>query len=214
MPHLGGARLAKVADEAFCIEPMTVNDLDQVRRIERASFPSTWPRNSYRREILKNEKARYMVVRSDGARGVSGDRAKQRFPWSIFPFGRRRPRDVVAYAGLWIVIDKAHITTIAVDPQFRRRGIGELLIVEMAKLAMLAGAVSMTLEVRMSNQSAQALYRKYGFSEGGVRPRYYSDDFEDALIMQVEDLTDDAFGARVEAGEQELRRRLMWSSEL
>ena len=203
-----------MADEIFRIERMTLDDLDQVRRIERASFPSTWPRNSYRREILKNEQARYMVVRSDSGRGANGDQEKQRFPLSIFPFGRSRLRDVVAYAGLWIMIDEAHITTIAVDPQFRRRGIGELLLVEMAKLAVLAGAVRMTLEVRMSNLSAQALYRKYGFSEGGVRPRYYSDDFEDALIMQVEHVTDDAFGARVEVGEQDLRRRLLWSSEL
>jgi ribosomal-protein-alanine N-acetyltransferase len=112
------------------------------------------------------------------------------------------------------MIDEAHITTIAVDPAFRRRGIGELLMVQMAKLAVLAGAVRMTLEVRMSNQPAQALYRKYGFTEGGVRPRYYSDDFEDALIMHVENIADNVFGERVEVGEQELRRRLSWKSEL
>ena len=203
-----------MTDEIFRVVPMTLDELDQGRRIERVSFPSRWPRNSYRREILKNEQAQYMVVRADSSAGGNQDQKKPRFPLSVFPFARSRSRDVIAYAGLWIMIDEAHITTIAVDPAFRRRGIGELLMVQMAKLAVLAGAVRMTLEVRMSNQSAQALYRKYGFTEGGIRPRYYSDDFEDALIMHVENVADNVFGEKVEVGEQELRRRLSWSSQL
>ena len=121
-----------MGDEVFSIEPMRLQDLDQVRRIERASFPSPWPRNAYRREILNNARARYLVVRSlDGLGEVDAPRTP-RFPFSLLSFLNSGASDIVAYAGIWIMMEEAHITTIATDPDYRRRGLGELLIVEMA----------------------------------------------------------------------------------
>ena len=197
-----------MVDETFVVESMQVEQLDQVRRIERASFPTPWPRNAYRREILSNERAHYLVVRTTSE--TAPEPKRRQFPLSILPFGRSDARDVVAFCGVWVLLDEAHITTIAVDPDYRRLGLGELLIIQMARIALRARATRMTLEVRMSNEAAQRLYRKYGFSDGGVRPRYYSDDFEDALIMRSEDLASPGFAERMDAGEEELRRRLQW----
>ena len=201
-----------MVDESFVVEPMELEHLDQVRRIERACFPTPWPRNAYRREIEKNERARYLVVRTTSEAAPTPTR--RQFPMSLFSLGRPEARDVVGYCGVWVMLDEAHITTIAVDPDYRRLGLGQLLIIQMARIALQAQATRMTLEVRMSNEGAQKLYRKYGFSDGGVRPRYYSDDFEDALIMRSEDLGSCDFAERMDAGEEELRRRLTWSSRL
>ena len=201
-----------MVDESFVVEPMELEHLDQVRRIERACFPTPWPRNAYRREIEKNERARYLVVRTTSEAAPTPKR--RQFPMSLFSLGRPEARDVVGYCGVWVMLDEAHITTIAVDPDYRRLGLGQLLIIQMARIALQAQATRMTLEVRMSNEGAQKLYRKYGFSDGGVRPRYYSDDFEDALIMRSEDLSSCDFAERMDAGEEELRRRLTWSSRL
>lgn len=199
-----------MVDESFVVEPMQLEHLDQVRRIERACFPTPWPRNAYRREIEKNERARYLVVRTTGE--LSPTPKRRQFPMSLFSLGRSEAQDVVGYCGVWVMLDEAHITTIAVDPDYRRLGLGQLLIIQMARIALQAQATRMTLEVRMSNEGAQKLYRKYGFSDGGVRPRYYSDDFEDALIMRSEDLSSCEFAERMDAGEEELRRRLTWTS--
>ena len=201
-----------MVDELFVVEPMQLDHLDQVRRIERASFPTPWPRSAYRREILNNERAHYLVVRTK-AKPAPTPRRRQ-FPLSNLLFGRSDARDVVAYCGVWVMMDEAHITTIAVDPDYRRLGLGELLIVEMARIALKARATRMTLEVRMSNEIAQALYRKYGFNDGVVRPRYYSDDFEDALVMRSEELGSCSFAERMDAGEAHLRRRLRWCLRL
>ena len=202
--HAGGL----MGDESFVVEAMQIEHLDQVRLIERACFPTPWPRNAYRREIESNERARYLVVRTTSEWAPA---PRRQFPLSLFPFGRPAVRDVVAYCGVWVMLDDAHITTIAVDPDYRRLGLGQLLIIQMARIALQARATRMTLEVRMSNEHAQALYRKYGFSDGGVRPRYYSDDFEDALIMRSEELGSCSFAERIDAGEEALRRRLTWS---
>ena len=152
-----------------------------------------------------------MVRSLDGLGEVDAPRTP-RFPFSLLSFLNSGASDIVAYAGIWIMMEEAHITTIATDPDYRRRGLGELLIVEMAKLAITEKVEQLTLEVRMSNEAAQMLYRKYGFSDGGIRPRYYSDDFEDALIMRSENLDSMNFKARVVSGEEDLSRRLRWVS--
>jgi ribosomal-protein-alanine N-acetyltransferase len=96
---------------------------------------------------------------------------------------------VIAYAGLWLMVDEAHVTTFAVLPAYRRRGIGGLLLTELMALAADLGAAVCTLEVRLSNAAARKLYEEFGFRPVGVRPRYYSDNGEDALIMTTERLT-------------------------
>ena len=116
------------------------------------------------------------------------------------PFGRRaaleaEPIDptvppILGFAGMWILYDEAHITTIGVDPQHRGRGLGELLLVDLFAEALRRGASWLTLEVRVSNAAAQELYRKYGFDVQGTRRRYYSDNNEDAYIMWSRSLHD------------------------
>ncbi len=154
------------------IEPMRVDDLEFVHAIERASFNAPWPENAYRSEIESNRLASYLVVRVDGS--------------------------IVGYGGMWLMVDEAHITTFAVDPVWRRRRIGERLLLAFIDLALDRGAHEATLEVRLSNLPARRLYEKYGFRPVGLRPRYYSDDHEDALIMTTEPLAGRAMRERIE----------------
>jgi ribosomal-protein-alanine N-acetyltransferase len=95
---------------------------------------------------------------------------------------------VVAYAGLWLMVDEAHVTTFAVLPAYRRRGIAGQLLSHLIELAADLGATVVTLEVRISNLAARQLYERFGFRPVGVRPRYYTDNGEDALIMTTEPL--------------------------
>ena len=160
------------------VEPMQLADLDAVREIERRSFSTPWPAHAYPAEIETNRLAHYRVARLDGR--------------------------IVAFAGIWMMLDEAHITTFAVDPDFRRRSIGERLLLAVLDLAIERGAREATLEVRLSNLAARRLYEKYGFRPVGIRARYYSDDNEDALIMTTEPLGEQRMQARL-AG---LRARL------
>lgn len=204
---------AKLEEFKIVIELMKLDDLSQVRRIEKASFPVPWPRDSYRREILNNRRAWYLVARWLDA-DLLPKPSPRPFPFNLLPRSEKTANDLVAFAGVWFMIDEAHITTIAVEPSCRGRGLGEVLIVELAKLSQLRGAERMTLEVRTSNRVAQNLYRKYGFTDHGVRPRYYSDDLEDALIMWSEPLDGADFCQRLADNERDLARRICWTTHI
>lgn len=145
------------------VERMTLSDVDDVHRIERASFPVPWPDYAFRQEIETNRMAHYLIVRAG--------------------------KETIAYGGLWLMVDEAHITTFAVLPLYRRQGVGGRLMVDLMRLASDLGARVVTLEVRLSNQPARALYHRFGFRPVGVRPRYYSDNGEDALIMTTDELS-------------------------
>lgn len=152
---------------------MRTTDLPEVEAIERASFTTPWPPNAYRSELEDNRLASYLVAR----------------------VGER----VVGYAGMWLMVDEAHITTFAVHPSWRRRRIGERLLLAMLDLAAARRAREATLEVRVSNLAARRLYEKYGFRPVGIRPRYYSDDGEDAIVMTTEPLASSAMRSRLAA---------------
>jgi len=154
------------------IEAMRLEDLDEVQRIEEASFTTPWPPNAYRSELMTNRLASYLVARVDGR--------------------------IVAYGGMWLMVDEAHITTFAVHPAWRRQRLGERLLLAFLDLARDRHAREATLEVRLSNLGARRLYEKYGFRPVGLRPRYYSDNNEDALIMTTEPLADPRLRARIE----------------
>jgi ribosomal-protein-alanine N-acetyltransferase len=154
------------------IEAMRLEDLEEVQRIEQASFSTPWPSNAYRSELMTNRLASYLVARID-------DR-------------------IVGYGGMWLMVDEAHITTFAVHPAWRRQRIGERLLVAFLDVAVERRAHEATLEVRLSNLPARKLYEKYGFRPVGLRPRYYSDDNEDALIMTTEPLDEPLMRARIE----------------
>jgi len=155
------------------IEPMRLEDLEAVHRIELASFSSPWPPNAYRSELESNRLASYLVARIDG--------------------------EIVAYGGMWLMVDEAHITTFAVHPSWRRERIGERLLLAFLDLAIARRAREATLEVRLSNVSARRLYEKYGFRPVGLRPRYYSDNGEDALIMTTEPIAERPYAERLTA---------------
>ncbi|MEO8287203.1 MAG: ribosomal protein S18-alanine N-acetyltransferase [Chloroflexota bacterium] len=112
------------------------------------------------------------------------------------------------YAGLWLMVDEAHVTTIGVHPDHRGQGAGELLFLGLADISREMKATRMTLEVRVSNLSAQALYRKYGLEIAGVRRRYYSDNGEDAYIMWSEPVASPEFQNRIATLRAELTARL------
>ena len=141
---------------------MTLADLDAVHAIERSSFSVPWPDDAYRNELLTNRLASYVVARAG--------------------------EDIVGFGGLWVMVDEAHITTFAVDPRWRRRGVGEWMLLGLLDRAAERHAREATLEVRLSNMPARRLYEKYGFRPVGIRPRYYSDNGEDALIMTTDAL--------------------------
>lgn len=138
---------------------MTIQDLDRIVEIEQLSFTLPWSRSSFYQELTNNPYARYIVMEHDG--------------------------QIIGYCGMWLVMDEAHITNIAVLPEFRGKKLGEALMKQAMALAREEGAKTMTLEVRVSNIVAQSLYRKLGFLNGGIRKRYYSDNQEDALVMWV-----------------------------
>jgi ribosomal-protein-alanine N-acetyltransferase len=153
------------------VGPMRVEDLPAVHAIERASFDSPWPVDAYRSELETNRLAQYLVAHA-------GD-------------------EIAAYGGMWLMVDEAHIITFAVDPAWRRQRIGERLLLALLDLAQDAGAQEATLEVRLSNLPARRLYEKFGFRPVGLRPRYYSDNGEDALIMTTDQLHDPAMRQRI-----------------
>lgn len=147
---------------AVTFEEMRLEHLDQVLEIEKASFPTPWSRDAFNGEILQNDFAHYIVAVYDSA--------------------------VIGYGGMWIILDEAHITNVAVRPDLRGRSIGKFLMLEIIRQAVVRGANSMTLEVRPSNSAARKLYHGLGFIERGLRKRYYSDNNEDAIIMWKENL--------------------------
>jgi ribosomal-protein-alanine N-acetyltransferase len=146
------------------VERMRLEDVPAVHEIERLSFRTPWPPYAFEQELRGNRLAHYVVARA-------GDR-------------------VVGFAGVWLMVDDAHITTFGVHPDWRRQGIGRQLLLNLVELARTIRARRMTLEVRASNEAAQTLYREYGFEEVGRRPKYYTDDGEDAIIMTTPDLDD------------------------
>jgi len=134
-------------------------DIDQILKIEELSFATPWTRQSFENELNLNQFAVYLVLEKEG--------------------------QIVGYCGMWLIVDEAHITNIAVLPEFRGQKLGEAILQMIMEIAKKRGAKTMTLEVRVSNVVAQSLYRKLGFMNGGIRKNYYTDNYEDALVMWV-----------------------------
>lgn len=141
------------------IRRMEVRDVPQVLEVEKASFTTPWTTDIFYHELTDNRHAHYYVVDLD-------DR-------------------IVGYAGMWVVIDEAQITNIAIHPEFRGYKLGEKLFQHMLLIAVKLGSVRLSLEVRESNLVAQKMYRKFGLVPGGIRKNYYTDNQEDAIVMWV-----------------------------
>ena len=142
------------------IRRMRTEDLDEVTALENAAFARPWSRDSFLRELEQNVAARYLVAEAEG--------------------------HVVGYAGAWIILDESHITNIAVAEAYRGQGIGRKLTSSLLQYLSNLGACYATLEVRVSNERAQNLYRSLGFVSIGKRKRYYEDNGEDAFLMVCE----------------------------
>ena len=144
------------------IDTMTMADLDQVMEIEQASFSMPWSRWMFERELRDREHSHFLTV--------------------------RRGSELLGYIGCWIALGEAHIVTIAVRSDLRREGVGSILMASALTLAMRLGANRATLEVRVTNLSAQRLYRNFGFEITAMRKKFYSDTGEDAYVMWIQDL--------------------------
>ena len=142
------------------IRRMGPDDVDAVAAIEQATFARPWSRESFRQEMERNKAARYLVAARDG--------------------------QVIGYAGAWIILDESHITNIAVAEAERGRGVGRRLTEALMQYISNLGAAYATLEVRVSNERAQRLYKSLGFVSVGKRKRYYEDNGEDAFLMVCE----------------------------
>lgn len=135
---------------------MRLSDVEQICQIEEEAFSTPWTAAAYINELKNNQLARYLVMELDD--------------------------EVIGYAGMWLIMEEAHITNVAIRADYRGKRLGERLVLELQRTARFIGAIRMTLEVRISNQIAQNLYHKLGFASVGLREGYYSDG-EDAMIM-------------------------------
>ncbi|MDQ3680279.1 MAG: ribosomal protein S18-alanine N-acetyltransferase [Actinomycetota bacterium] len=165
------------AAPAVSLVPMRRRHLRAVMRIESQVYPRPWSLALFMSELALRSTRVYTVARVEGV--------------------------VVGYSGLMLAGDDAHITTIAVDPAWHRRGIGSRLLLHMARTAAGHGAGHLTLEVRVGNDAAQVLYRRFGFYPAGVRRNYYAETNEDALVMWVDEIGAPGYRerlARLEAG--------------
>ncbi|GIV97086.1 MAG: ribosomal-protein-alanine acetyltransferase [Herpetosiphonaceae bacterium] len=207
----------------YFIEPMREEDIPAVQEIERQSFSSPWSANTYRRELRSPETSRYIVARASPTPLTEPPALLQHqrrgLLATLLPglFSQRQelsPYPIIGYGGVWLMVDEGHITTIAVDPKERGKGVGELLLNALIDQAYDLGASILTLEVRISNTTAQNLYLKYGFQPAGTRPRYYTDNNEDALIMWTENIHSPAFKVRLKELRAHLAARLQAQASL
>ncbi len=139
---------------------MKKEDIEAVYQVEVSSFSDPWSISAFKSE-MKNKLAKYIVAEDEDGK-------------------------IVAYIGVWYIIDEAHINNVAVHKDYRGRHIGSMLMEYLIERCLKDSIKSITLEVRSSNIKAQNLYKKYGFKPGGIRKEYYSDNREDAIIMWKE----------------------------
>lgn len=132
-------------------------DIDAITDLEKICFSTPWSRDSIKHELTRNDMAFYVVAEIDGR--------------------------VIGYGGMWHIIDEAHITNVAVMPEYRKKHIASAILAVMIEASSRRGIRRFTLEVRSSNEAAKTLYRNFGFKEEGLRKGYYEDNGEDAVIM-------------------------------
>ncbi len=148
--------------------PMTLADIPTVLDLERSTFPQPWSEGIFRDELALSDRV-YVVAERDG--------------------------QLVGFAGLMLVSDDAHVTTLAVNANARKGGLGTQLMLELVEAGLGRGARNLTLEVRSTNEGAQRLYERFGMVAVGVRKHYYRDD--DAVIMWANDIDEPEYAARL-----------------
>jgi len=166
--------------------PMRTKDLRGVLRIETEVFPNPWSHRLFVEELAQRKSRAYRAA-------WIGD-------------------EIVGFAGLMLIDDEAHVNNIAVDPTWQGRGLGRLILLDMTRVALELGSRHLTLEVRVGNQSAVALYRRFGMAPVGVRRNYYPETGEDALVMWVRDIDSATYEQRLAAIEASLPEDLALTS--
>ena len=192
----------------YCVRKASTDDLTELSIIEREAFTETWPPTPFRRDLASNN-VEILVVSIDANPSLIPEKSEDneisyenvgymhRFLkqlnnlWS--DAASHDTKNIVGYIATRYMYDEAHITSIAVRKSFRGLGMGELLLMSAVSNAMTKSYKTTTLEVRVSNRTAQSLYKKYGFNEVGIRKRYYSDNNEDAYIMTTDVLYSDLY---------------------
>lgn len=215
--------------------PVTVrfmrrNDIPRVKEIDQEAFPTEWPPTNFARE-LENKMAYYVVAyeTEDGNHQPDLQPKTIQQPAGFFDRVRRfftgksalkddpieEDVPIMGYAGMWIMADEAHITSIASQRERRHQGVGEALLICLIELAMAKRARIVTLEARVSNEVAQSLYYKYGFDKLGVRKGYYLDNKEDAAIMSTEYIGSPSFKEKFrQVKEAYLKRWSVFTNEV
>lgn len=210
----------------YIIRPMQDKDIPQAIEVDREAFPTQWPHPTYAsfKHELRNRLAHYIVVSKQNKikPEMIGQKNDNKSSWHwllqvkhLFDhdrfFGEEKPppssEHVVGIAGFWLMVDEAHITTIAVRDVYQGQGMGERLLIAIIDMATQLNACIVTLEVRASNKQAQTLYEKYGFHQVGVRRGYYSDNGEDGLLMSTDTLTSDSFQSHFQQMKQIYQQR-------
>lgn len=170
---------SSIEAERLHLRPMTLADIDQVNAIEQVSFSTPWPETAFTYELTHNQSTLCWVAE-----------------W----VEEGQTPSIVADIVIWRILDEAHIGTLAVRPEFRGQAIAQRLLAVALLEAAKSGATHALLEVRVSNQAAINLYRKFGFEEVGVRPGYYQDTREDALLMTLASLEPEKLAVLAEHG--------------
>lgn len=175
-----------MCDVTPLITPMELTDLDFIMPLERQVFADPWTRRMYASDLTENSLANYQVIRPSNG-------------------GELPP--ILAWGGFWLLVDEAHIATVATHPDYRGCGLGQWLMVALMDKALELGARVATLEVRASNLVAQKLYAKLGFDVVGTRRKYYRDG-EDGLIMTTPDLSDPEMTSQLLVARQDAMERM------
>lgn len=201
----------------IAVREMRPEDIPQVQPIDREGFPNDWPPPDFKRE-LRNSMSHYMVATEvNSEEGITAASPAPPRGLARLLHRLRQARDhpapsgsnpILGFCGMWFMLEEAHIISIAVKASHRRQGLGELLLASAIDRAAERGCTYVTLEVRASNLGAQALYRKYGFLQTGVRPRYYTDNDEDALVMTTDIITSASYQSSLHRLKQQLQLKL------
>jgi len=195
---------------------MTPDDLDEIMLLERQCFADPWTRRMYLNDLTTNEAATYLVLRrGDAETRRRGDTEMRRCGegqavednFAVSPVQRIPVSPILAYGGLWLLLDEAHIATVASHPDWRGCGLGQWLMLALLDAAMARGAAISTLEVRAGNLPARRLYEKLGYAVAGVRKNYYRDG-EDGLIMTTPPLAGPAVRERLATARKAALHRL------
>ena len=196
----------------YHIEDMQLDDIEEVMVIENRSFSSPWSARAYRYELTGNRFSQFIVVRQSSPLIHRPEHEHVgAFRKLLGTSPRPAKSQILGYAGLWLLIDEAHISTIAVIPEWRGQGLGEFLLVGLLERSLAIQAEIATLEVRVSNRVAQNLYRKYQFQTVGTRRGYYQDNQEDALVMSTPSLHSPVFQETLNQNRAALVRVLLES---